>query len=175
MESENVRLRAEIAELRSLVGDLKKKVADLESQLGRTSKTSSVPPSTDPNSTREEQKLNRAQRRAAVRRQGKQPGAEGRHLAQVADPDHRVTHRPSVCAGCGGNLDGAKLVGSERRQVFDLPPVAVEVTEHVSERLRAGAGRSPLAPSRPKRPPRPAGGQESRRWGSISPSASTSR
>jgi transposase len=135
LEAENTRQRTEIADLRGLVGELKKKVADLESQLGRTSKNSSVPPSSDPNSTREEQKMNRAQRRAA-----KQPGAEGRHLAQVADADHRVTHRPSVCAGCGGNLDGAPTVGSERRQVFDLPPVAVEVTEHVSERVRCACG-----------------------------------
>lgn len=31
---------------------------------------------------------------------------------------------------CGAGLDGAAVVGMERRQVFDLPPLRLEVTEH---------------------------------------------
>jgi transposase len=34
------------------------------------------------------------------------------------------------CRGCSGDLAGAAEAGMERRQVFDLPPVAVTVTEH---------------------------------------------
>ena len=140
LESEVGQLRGENAELRSVVAELRNRVADLESQLRRSSKNSSVPPSTDSNETREQAKLNRAQRRQAARRQGKQPGAEGRHLSQVENPDHRVVHRPGVCAGCGGDLSDAALVGQEKRQVFDLPPIAVEVTEHLSQRLRCACG-----------------------------------
>jgi transposase len=140
LEAENDRLRAAVAELVGLVAELKNRVADLESKLGRTSKNSSVPPSTDPNTTREEAKLNRAQRRAAGRRQGKQPGSEGHHLSQVDSPDRRVVHRPSACAGCGRDLTGAKVAGSEKRQVFDLPPMAVEVVEHVAERVACPCG-----------------------------------
>ena len=125
LESEVDRLRVENAELRDVVAELTSRIADLESQLRRTSKNSSVPPSTDPNATREQAKLNRAQRRQAARRQGKQPGAEGHHLSQVENPDRRVVHRPGVCAGCGGNLSDASLVGEEKRQVFDLPPISV--------------------------------------------------
>jgi transposase len=123
LEAENDRLRAEVVELVSLVAELKSRIADLESKLGRTSKNSSVPPSRDPNATREEAKLNRAQRRAAGRRQGKQPGAEGHHLSQVVDPHRRVIHRPSRCGGCGGDLAGAAVTGTEKRQVYDLPPM----------------------------------------------------
>jgi transposase len=140
LEAENDRLRAEVVELVSLVAELKSRVADLESKLGRTSKNSSVPPSRDPNATREEAKLNRAQRRAAGRRQGKQPGAEGHHLSQIADPHRRVVHRPSACAGCGRDLTGVAVTGSEKRQVFDLPPMAVEVVEHVAERVACSCG-----------------------------------
>jgi len=89
LRAENDALQSEIGELRGLVGELKIRVADLESKSGRTSKTSSIPPSRDPNSAREEAKLNRAERRAAARRQGKQPGSEGKHLSQRSVVDRR--------------------------------------------------------------------------------------
>ena len=83
---------------------------------------------------------NRAQRRAAERRPGKQPGGEGKHLAQVADPDEVVTHLPGVCTGCGAGLEGAEVIGTERRQVFDVPDICVRVVEHISERRRCRCG-----------------------------------
>lgn len=140
LESENASLRAENTELRDAISVLTNKVADLESKLGQTSKDSSVPPSRDPNTARAEAKQNRAERRKAERKQGKQPGAEGRHLAQVENPDHRHFYRPGTCAGCGGDLAGGTVVGSEKRQVFDLPPIRVEVTEHVSQRVACSCG-----------------------------------
>jgi transposase len=141
LRAENDTLQAEIGELRGLIGELKSRVADLESKSGRTSKTSSIPPSRDPNSAREEAKLNRAARRAAARRQGKQPGSEGKHLSQRSVVDRRVRHRPAMCAGCGADLAGAKVVGGETRQVFDLPEITIEVTEHVAERVVCGCGK----------------------------------
>jgi transposase len=83
---------------------------------------------------------NRAERRAAGRRPGKQPGSEGKHLAQVADPDEVVTHLPGFCTGCGAGLEGAEVIGSERRQVFDLPDICVRVVEHIAERRRCRCG-----------------------------------
>jgi transposase len=108
--------------------------------VGRTPKDSSVPPSRDPNTARAEAKADRAARGGGSRKQGKQPGSQGHHLAQVENPDHRVVHRPPVCSGCGGGLAGARVVGSEKRQVFDLPPIRAEVTEHVSERVACPCG-----------------------------------
>jgi transposase len=84
--------------------------------------------------------LNRAQRRAAARRPGKQPGAEGQHLAQVEAPDALVVHAPKVCRDCGADLSDALVVGVERRQVFDLPKIAAFVTEHRMERRRCSCG-----------------------------------
>lgn len=57
----------------------------------------------------------------------------GRHsgetLKQVADPDRIVEHAaPSHCDACHAPLHEAKLV--ESRQVFALPPLRFEVTEH---------------------------------------------
>lgn len=71
---------------------------------------------------------------------GKQPGDPGRHLAQLDDPDATVTHAPHRCGACGLDLDDAPVVGSARRQVFDLPPVALFCTEHCAERRRCACG-----------------------------------
>jgi transposase len=51
-------------------------------------------------------------------------------LTLVADPNERLRHEPGQCAGCGADLAAAPEVGMERRQVFDLPPMTVRVTEH---------------------------------------------
>jgi len=159
LEAETARLlarveadRVEILGLTVMVGDLQSRIADLESRLGQTSKNSSRPPSTDPNSARAEAKQTRAQRRQKAREQlkaktkgkpaaqGKQPGAEGKHLERVAEPDHKQTHRPQTCTGCGCGLADGEVVGRERRQVFDLPPITIEVTEHETVKVRCRCG-----------------------------------
>ncbi len=154
LETQNALLRIEVAAgrdeivgLRALVDDLRARIADLEARLDKTSKNSSRPPSTDPNSVRAEAKKTRAQRRAEAREKskqarkpGKQPGEQGRHLAQVAEPGHRVFHRAPSCHGCGSGLAAGEVVSTQCRQVFDLPQVAVEVTEHVTERVRCPCG-----------------------------------
>jgi transposase len=68
-------------------------------------------------------------------------------LAQVARPDGEVPHEPACCIGCRAGLAGRPVTGVERRQVLDLPPAAVRVTEHqlierewiCGQRTRAGA------------------------------------
>jgi len=73
-------------------------------------------------------------------RRGKQPGAEGKRLAQVADPDRVVEHAPAVCSGCGAGLDDAPVVSGAARQVFDVSPQRLVVTEHRVQRRRCGCG-----------------------------------
>jgi hypothetical protein len=53
------------------------------------------------------------------RRPSGQPGAT---LTLVDDPDDRCRHEPVMCGGCGADLTGAREIGVERQQVFDLPP-----------------------------------------------------
>jgi len=124
--------------LRAQVSMLESKLADLEERLGRNPRNSSMPPSAEGFS--KPPSPSRAERRAASRKQGKQPGAPGKHLAQVVDPDHVIHHAPSSCSSCGSGLDDAEVVGTERRQVFDLPEIRLVVTEHVSERRRCRCG-----------------------------------
>jgi transposase len=134
-----VELRAANAEQVRLIDTLQARVAELERRLGKDSSNSSKPPSSDGLG-----KPGRAQRRAdgraERRRPGKQPGASGAHLAQVEEPDEVAWHAPDRCGGCGAELAGASVAGVEARQVFDLPPLGLRVTEHRAERRRCACG-----------------------------------
>jgi transposase len=48
----------------------------------------------------------------------------------VDEPTHVEEHRLAHCPHCQHDLSEAEMVGMERRQVFDVPPVVIEVTEH---------------------------------------------
>lgn len=129
-------LIALVVALRAELAAAQVKIGELEARLAATSRNSSKPPSQDglgkpaPKSRRER----------SGRKPGGQPGHPGSRLEQVADPDRVVKHEPAQCGGCGGDLAGAEAVGVARRQVFDLPPVAVEVVEHQLVDRRCGCG-----------------------------------
>ncbi|MFL6336116.1 MAG: IS66 family transposase, partial [Pyrinomonadaceae bacterium] len=57
-------------------------------------------------------------------------------LVRVGSPDRVVTHSPQSCRRCAAALCDGAVVAVERRQVFDLPPVRVAVTEHRVETRR---------------------------------------
>jgi transposase len=120
-------------------------VAELKRRLGLNSTNSSKPPSSDGLA----KPPPRSQRRASGRRAGKQPGASGAALQQVADPDEVVEHRPSACRGCRSDLADAEVVGSARRQVFELPEIRRRVIEHrvLSCRCACGAVSTAAAPT----------------------------
>jgi transposase len=126
LRQENAVLRAENTELRR--------------RLGLNSKNSSKPPSSDgldkPSPT--------SMRGRSGRKPGKQPGASGTTLSQVAAPDDEsVAHFPAVCGGCGDGLDPAAGPAGDPvvRQVFDIPEVRVRVTAHLLHVLAcAGCG-----------------------------------
>ena len=55
----------------------------------------------------------------------------------VDDPTHTVLHTASTCVHCSKDLSETLPEGYERRQVFDIPPVVLEVTEHRAEKKDA--------------------------------------
>ena len=118
--------------------ELQQRLADLEERVDRNPRNSSMPPSAEGFS--KPPAPSRAERRAAARKQGKQPGAPGKHLAQVTDPDHVIHHAPPSCSSCGSGLEDAEVIDAERRQVFELPEIRLIVTEHVAERRRCRCG-----------------------------------
>jgi transposase len=148
IEAQNALLRDENAELRKTITELQKKITDLEERLGRNPRNSSMPPSAEGLS--KPPAGNRAQRRQAKRRPGKQPGDPGHHLAQVSDPDEIVPHRPTRCPACEGDLTDAEIVDVERRQVFEVPRTRAHVTEHQMLRLRCRCGCETKGPAPPE-------------------------
>lgn len=151
LEAENVGLRTLIEELREANDRLRVQVEKLDAELSRHSGNSSKPPSSDTVTQRAAQNARRSGwNKKPKGRVGKQPGAEGKHLAQVANPDLVVRHVPANCPACGDSLEQAPVVGVERRQVFDIPEPKVMVTEHVAERRRCSCGTVAAAPFPPE-------------------------
>jgi len=66
-------------------------------------------------------------------------------VRQRTDPDTGGGTCPGQCGGCGAGLADAPVVSAERRQVFDLPAVALTVTEHRVEHHRCGCGHITMA------------------------------
>lgn len=119
-------LAAENARLKVLLEQALTRIGELEARLGTTSKNSGKPPSSDGLAKPAPKSL----RGRSGRRPGRPKGQPGTTLRQVDVPDHEITYEPGTCCGCGAGLHDAPAVGVERRQVFDLPPVRIEVTEH---------------------------------------------
>jgi transposase len=127
-EDRTASLAAENAELRA-------DNADLRARLAQDSSNSSKPPSQDGLKP-----APRPLRRRSGRKPGGQVGHKGATLEMVDNPDRVEDHRPASCAHCGEELgEGAAQAGFERRQVFDIPPVQVEVTEHRLHSARCAA------------------------------------
>ena len=126
------------------IARLNARIEELEARLNTNSRNSSKPPSSDGLAKPAPKSL----RRKSGRKPGGQAGHPGSTLAQVTDPDEVIRHEPGACGGCGAGLTAAPQVGVERRQVFDLPPVTVRVTEHqvVTRWCRCGQVSRGVAP-----------------------------
>ena len=136
-----VELADALAALTRVTGDLaqaRERIAGLEERLKKTSRNSSKPPSGD-GLARPAPKP-RSPRKKTGRKPGGQPGHEGGTLARVARPDRQVRHEPGCRGRCGEGLAGRPVTDVERRQVFDLPPVKVRVTEHQLTERECGCG-----------------------------------
>ena len=139
---------ATVTRLQARVVELEAENAELRRRLGMDSGNSSKPPSSDGPDKAPPKSL----RKKTGRKPGGQPGRPGGRLEQVADPDHTVVHRPAVCGGCAGPLGAQAPVAGRpvTRQVFDLPEIVVEVTEHQLLAVTCGCGHTTraLAPAR---------------------------
>ena len=114
-----------VRKLTAQVTPLETKVQELEARLAQNSRNSSKPPSSDGLSKPNPKSL----RKTGEHPSGGQKGHAGYTLKKVATPNRTEIHRPAPrCDACGACLSETTVV--ETRQVFDLPKLGFEVTEH---------------------------------------------
>jgi hypothetical protein len=133
-EEENAALRLENAELREQVRVLASEVQALRARLAKDSHNSSKPPASD-GLARKTKSL----RQKTGRKPGGQAGHPGHRVTLVATPDERVEHRPARCGACQQALPEDAPRWVERRQVQEVPPLRLRVSEHRIAHVRCPA------------------------------------
>jgi len=121
-----------VATFQQQIEELRAQVKELQDRLALNSSNSSKPPSSNPPAQR-----TKSLRTPSGKKPGAQQGHPGNTLKASPTPDQVVVHDAATCHGCGQSL--SQVAGqptADRRQVFDLPPMNLEVTEHrLSEKL----------------------------------------
>lgn len=123
-------LLAKITELEKVIQQQAARIAELEKRLNKNSSNSSKPPSSDG--------LGKPPRTTSLRENGKhnsggQKGHKGKTLKQIESPDIIKKHAVLTCPDCHSSLTSSPVIGIMKRQVFDIPPPKIEVTEHQAE------------------------------------------
>ncbi len=108
---------------------LTQRIQVLEDRLAKNSRNSGKPPSSDG--------LNKPAPKSLRKRHGKksggQPGHPGTTLQAVSHPNKVEVYKVKRCQHCQTPLEEIVVEAIEKRQVFDLPPIQIEVTEHQVE------------------------------------------
>lgn len=112
----------------SKIQKLEARVKELEDQISKNSKNSSKPPSTDAFF-----KPPKSLRKKSGQKQGGQKGHKGDTLKMAEHPGEIISHKVDCCEGCNKNLKSQLTDGIERRQIYDIPPLHIKITEHQSE------------------------------------------
>ena len=130
---ENERLKQEIQALREALQAAEQRIQELTALLNQNSGNSHWPSSRDKS---RKKKRTKSLRRRSGKKPGGQPGHQGHTLEFHEEPDVIEVHRPHYCEHCQAAFsENEPAVVMEKRQVHDLPPMRLIVTEHQAENL----------------------------------------
>ena len=123
--------KEEIDQLRGQLTALATDLASLRERIGRSSRNSSKPPSSDGPGFKPPER-----RKGSGRKRGGQPGhpGSGPELLPIERVDEVVEHHPEACRRCGTLLQGNDPEPL-RHQVIEIPPITPLVIEHRRHRL----------------------------------------
>ncbi len=128
LEQENRDVREQLAQQQEQIERLSQHIQALQDRLAKTSRNSSLPPSSD-RFGRQPKSL----RKKSGKKAGGQPGHQGHSLMWSPSPDEVIVHPLHTCQHCHAELDTVLAQRYERRQVVDLPVVRLMVQEHQAE------------------------------------------
>lgn len=116
-------------QMKEEITQLKERVKTLEERVNKNSSNSSKPPSSDGL-----QKPNpKSLRGKSGKKRGGQPGHKRSVLEKHPEPDKVIYHAIKQCEYCDQSLQDIEPTDYEARQVFDVPPIKIEITEHRAE------------------------------------------
>jgi transposase len=104
---------------------LENRLDQLEGRLSQDSQNSSKPPSGDGFGKRTQSRRGKSQKP-----KGGQPEHPGATLEWREGVDEIIEHRVEQCGGCGASLVSTPLEQMWARQVHELPPLKIQVSEH---------------------------------------------
>jgi transposase len=105
---------------------------ELSSQIIKDSHNSGKPPSTD--GLKKKPKHTESLRTISGKKPGREKGHVGQTLVQVENPKDTIPLSVQACTNCGNDLTKEEITGFVKRQVFDIPPINLEVTEYKAEK-----------------------------------------
>lgn len=117
-----------VSQLIQRLNQLEAEVKELKGRLSKNSRNSSKPPSGDGFCKR-----TRSLRRESEKPSGGQSGHPGQTLEWCSVPDFIDRHEVDTCSGCGCSLASVPVDEVMTRQVFDIAPIELLVTEHQVE------------------------------------------
>lgn len=127
-----IQLFQTVQSLVSQVDALQKRIAELENRPRLHSKNSSKPPSSDGLAKSNSKPNPKSLRPSGQNPNAGQPGHSGNTLMQATQPDLVIGHTSALnmthCSICSSTQLQHAVI--ERRQVFDLPVLRAQVTEH---------------------------------------------
>jgi transposase len=124
-------LQKQIEQQQEQIQQQEKRMAQLEEQVGKNSRNSSKPPSSDPPHVKQPPPATKGERQ-----HGAQPGhkGHGRKLQPPEEVTRFVVRKPTECEACGALLLGVDP-NPQRHQVWELPPIEAELIEYQAHTL----------------------------------------